>query len=113
MNFNRRAQIAPIQIVKIINKNAAMRIAHRSGSEFDSLSGDFQPLPNDVVKRLSQTHQRPRPIDIGAGLERIFPLQFQQGADLRQDFCDVFFVHARMKSELERRRMQNTNGREC
>ena len=52
-----------------------------------------------LAERLGQGLERACAVDISAGLEGVFALQFQQRPDVREDFGDLIFVH-----------VQNMNG---
>ena len=56
---------------------------------------DFaEPLFGDELgERLAQAFERPRGVGVGAGLERVFALQFQQRADFDEHLGDFVFVH--------------------
>ena len=50
---------------------------------------------DEFVQRFGAGLERARGVDVGAGFERVFALQFQQGADLRQNFRNLIFCHFR------------------
>ena len=66
-------------------------LLQRVADAFDFAQTIFR---NDLGERLVQGFNRAGGVGVGAGLERIFALQFQQRADAHENFRDLIFVHA-------------------
>ena len=49
---------------------------------------------DELGERFAQAFERPRGVGVGAGLERVLALEFEQGANFDEHLSDFVFVHA-------------------